>query len=149
MQEMTEYRLTTVSTGLPSQSANELQAIADARRMMRPTLIRQILLEWLTAERQAEAMRQAWAAFLATLPIPAAEEVQALLRAQGAKPVTRFEDLLGQNVEDSDEFDVDEFLQERRRWQWEGAIDARAEAEAALHPAIDGLQMAAQDEEEL
>jgi hypothetical protein len=72
------------------------------------------------------------AAFLATLSRPSREEVQALLREQGAKPVERFEDLLGDWAgEDGDEeFDVDEFLKARREWQWEGSpgfADAQAE----------------------
>ena len=70
---------------------------------------------------QAMQLPDRAAAFLATLPLPTAEEVQSLLRTQGAKPVARFEDLLGRCVEGGDEFDMDEFLQERGRWQSEGA----------------------------
>jgi hypothetical protein len=72
---------------------------------------------------QAVQSSDSAATFLATLPRPSSEEVQALLRAQGAKQVERFEDLLGDWSEDDEdvEFDVDEFLQERRKWQWEGA----------------------------
>ena len=52
MPAIDSYRLTTVSTGLPALDANDLQAIADKRRMMRPTLVREILLEWLAKQRQ-------------------------------------------------------------------------------------------------
>jgi hypothetical protein len=49
-------------------------------------------------------------------------ELLALAREQGVKPAQRFEDLLGDEADpdNKDEFDVDAFLEARRRWQQEG-----------------------------
>jgi hypothetical protein len=55
----------------------------------------------------------------ADLPRRTPEEVQAFLRAQGATPVERFEDLLGDFWPAGES--VDEFLEARRRWQREGS----------------------------
>jgi predicted nucleic acid-binding protein len=54
------------------------------------------------------------------LPRATPEEVQAFLRAEGARPVERLEDLRG-NFWPEDE-SVDEFLAARRRWQHEGSL---------------------------
>jgi hypothetical protein len=48
-----------------------------------------------------------------------AEELIALARQQGAKPAERFEDLLGDFWPEDES--VDDFLEARRQWQWEGA----------------------------
>jgi hypothetical protein len=47
------------------------------------------------------------------------EDLIAMARQQGVKPVDRFEDLLGDFWPEDES--VDEFLEERRRLQWEGA----------------------------
>ncbi len=54
----------------------------------------------------------------AALPRLTPEEVQAFLQAQGAKPVERFEDLLGDFWPEGES--VDDFLEARRQWQKEG-----------------------------
>jgi hypothetical protein len=79
---------------------------------------RAVLEEWLSHHSAGSA-----AAFLSTLCRPSREEVQMFLREQGAKPVERFEDLLADGPEDDgdEEFDVDQFLEARREWQWEGS----------------------------
>jgi hypothetical protein len=48
-----------------------------------------------------------------------AEDLIALAREQGVKPVERFEDLLGDFWPEDES--VDEFLEARRQWQREGA----------------------------
>jgi hypothetical protein len=53
------------------------------------------------------------------LPRATPEEVQAFLRAEGAKPVERLEDLRGNFWPEGES--VDEFLAARRRWQHEGS----------------------------
>jgi hypothetical protein len=55
------------------------------------------------------------------LPARSPEELLALARAQGVKPVTRFEDLLGDFWPEDE--NVDDFIAARRRWQWEGQVD--------------------------
>jgi hypothetical protein len=57
-------------------------------------------------------------ALFADLPRAMSEEIQAFLQAQGAKPVERFSDLLGDFWPEDES--VDDFLEARRRWQLEG-----------------------------
>ena len=58
-------------------------------------------------------------ALFAKLPRATPEEVQSFLRAQGARPVERFEDLLGDFWPENES--VDDFLEARHRWQQEGS----------------------------
>jgi hypothetical protein len=53
------------------------------------------------------------------LPRATLEEVQAFLRAEGARPVERLEDLRGDFWPEDES--VDDFLAARRRWQQEGS----------------------------
>jgi hypothetical protein len=52
------------------------------------------------------------------LPQRSPEDLTALARDQGVKPVERFEDLLGDFWPEDE--DVDDFIAARRQWQWEG-----------------------------
>jgi hypothetical protein len=115
---------------LSQELQRRLTAEANRRRQGTEALAHAILEEWLT-EQSADSA----AAYLAELPRPSREEIQAILQAQGAKPVERFEDLLADwSANDGDaEFDVDRFLRARRAWQWEGA-PGFGEARAAVPP---------------
>ena len=104
-----------------------------ARRGQRAEEFVQAVLE----ERMAAVPADPIAMCLEGLPRPTPDEIQALLRSSGAKPVKTFAQLLGAGAEQDGEpeFDVDEFLKERRRWQWEGA-PAFSASEAPHRPAV-------------
>src|SRR5689334_740608 len=55
--------------------------------------------------------------FLRRLPKRSPADLVALVRQQGKSPVTRFQDLLGQEADGDDTFDVDAFLLAREQWQ--------------------------------
>jgi len=108
---------------LAIQVSPELQrrlAEEAARRGQTVEELAREILEARVGEAPAPAAEASW---LARLPRPDPDEVQAILRADGAKPVHHFEELLetASEPDEDEEFDVDDFLQERRRWQWEGA----------------------------
>jgi hypothetical protein len=108
----------TLTIELSPELQRRLAEEAARRGLRAEEFAREVLEERLAAHPADPA-----AAFLESLPRPSPEEVQSLLRAEGAQRVERFEELMGAGPEhDGDEeFDVDEFLRERRKWQWEGA----------------------------
>jgi hypothetical protein len=101
---------------LPPETERQLEQEA-ARRGQDPRELARALLEEKLASLGDRSVARVEALF-ADLPRATPEEVQAFLKAEGAQPIEHFEELLGDFWPEGES--VDEFLEARRRWQWEG-----------------------------
>jgi hypothetical protein len=103
---------------LSPEMERRLEQEAARRGQDTQNLARVLLEEKLTS--LSTGASEAIEALFADLPQATPEEVQAFLRAQGAKPIERFEDLLGDFWPEDES--VDDFLEARRQWQKEGSL---------------------------
>jgi hypothetical protein len=91
-----------------------------AGEFARAVLEERLAPDWQPYQRGERTPEQILADAFARFPRRSPEDLSELVRQQGIRPITHFEDLLGEESEGEEEFDVDAFLAARKQWQWEG-----------------------------
>jgi plasmid stability protein len=108
----------TLTLDLPPEIIRRLEEEAAQHGQTVSEYARMVLEQGLTPRPASRPDEEALTDLFAGIPRRSAEDLIALAREQGVKPVERFEDLLGDFWPEDES--VDEFLEARRRWQWEG-----------------------------
>jgi hypothetical protein len=109
----------TLTIDLPPETVQRLEQEAALHGQTVSEYARMVLEQRLSRRDAPQPNEQTPPDLLAGIPRRSAEDLIALAREQGVKPVERFEDLLGDFWPEDES--VDEFLQARRQWQWESA----------------------------
>jgi hypothetical protein len=112
----------TLTVELQPETMRHLQEAASARGQTVEGYVREVLersLPFTGASVDGDAARNE---LLAGIRRRTVEELAEMARGQGARPVERFDDLLGDFWPEDES--VDEFIEARRCWQWEGVPDA-------------------------
>src|SRR5262245_25604024 len=107
-------RLMDLTLDLPPEMLRRLEKEAAQRGQTVAEFAREVLEQGLTPDPASRSGEEAPGDLFAGIPRRSAEDLIALARAQGVKPVERFEDLLGDFWPEDES--VDDFLQARRQW---------------------------------
>jgi len=109
----------TLTLELPPEIMRRLEKEAARRGQTVSEYARAVLEQDLAPPALPSPDVEALANLFVGIPRRSAEDLIALAREQGVKPVERFEDLLGDFWPEDES--VDDFLEARRQWQREGA----------------------------
>jgi hypothetical protein len=108
----------TLTLELPPEIMRRLEEEATRRGQTVSEYARSVLEHGLAPHAPPRPDEEALGNLFEGIPRRSAEDLIALAREQGVKPVERFEDLLGDFWPEDER--VDDFLEARRQWQREG-----------------------------